>query len=283
MMMTAEPALISPTIRGQRMTHGEGFCALGFREAQFSSLMDPLVMVDHFVMSEPTFGEHPHAGMSALSILFEDSVGVFNNRDSLGNNLNLKAGDVYWLKAGRGAVHDEKPAPGARTHGLQVFINLPAAMKRDTPTSRHVFADQVPVLEGLGYRVRVPLGESGGVRGAQSPALPLTLLDGLLGAGAVFSHELPAGYGAWVYAVRGALTLELDEREIVLREGESVAVRVDAQADLALQGEENSHFVVLAAEPLKESFVQKGPFVMRCVEDLAQAARDYANGRFGQL
>jgi redox-sensitive bicupin YhaK (pirin superfamily) len=149
--------------------------------------MDPLVMVDHYRMTESTFGAHPHAGLSAVSVLFEDSEGAFHNRDSLGNDFDMLPGDLYWLKAGSGAVHDESPRTGASIHGLQVFVNLPARMKHDAPESRHVKAQDIPVLETDGYRVRVVLGNSNGISGRGSPALPMTILDGRIGPGSAFT------------------------------------------------------------------------------------------------
>src|SRR6056297_2162689 len=139
---------VSQPIVGKPHRIGAGFEALTFKHDRFEGLMDPLVMIDHYTMSRPTFGAHPHAGMSALSVLFEDSQGLFNNRDSLGNNIDLQPGDAYWLKAGSGAVHDEKPTEGSRTHGLQVFINLPQRHKFDAPASLHVSSDEIPVITG---------------------------------------------------------------------------------------------------------------------------------------
>jgi len=108
----------SQRVTGTCFSIGNGFEAQSLKHEQFDGLMDPLVMIDHYTMTTPTFGAHPHAGMSSVSILFEDSEGVFNNRDSLGNNIDLLPGDAYWLMAGRGAIHDEKPTRGSHTHGL---------------------------------------------------------------------------------------------------------------------------------------------------------------------
>jgi len=194
-------ASISTPQSGNALEIGTGFTANNFRERDFSGAMDPLVMVDHYRMSESTFGAHPHAGLSAVSLLFEDSKGKFHNRDSLGNDFDLMPGDLYWLKAGSGAVHDEAPRAGARIHGLQVFVNLPARMKQDAPQSLHVSAKDIPVLETGGYRVRVVLGYSNGIAGQTSPALPMTILDGNIAAGSTFAHELQAGENGWVYAI----------------------------------------------------------------------------------
>eukprot|EP00903_Cladosiphon_okamuranus_P005214 g5212.t1 len=125
--------------------------------------MDPFIMVDHYTMTEPTFGAHPHAGLSAVTVLFEDTEGKFNNRDSLGNDFDINPGDLYWLNAGSGAIHDEAPRKGASIHGLQIFVNLPGRMKHQAPSSLHVKREDMPTLKGQGYRVRLVLGRSNGV------------------------------------------------------------------------------------------------------------------------
>ena len=122
-------AAVSEPLHGADLSIGHGFQARSYRAVEIGELMDPLVMVDHYVMTEPTFGAHPHAGLSAVSLLFEDSEGLFRNRDSLGNDFDLAPGDLYWLKAGSGAVHDECPRVNARTHGLQVFVNVPQSQR----------------------------------------------------------------------------------------------------------------------------------------------------------
>jgi len=90
---------------GRKIKIGDGFEAQSYQHADFEGLMDPLIMVDHFVMTQPTFGTHAHAGLSAVTVMFEDSEGAFRNRDSLGNDLDLAPGDLYWFKAARGALH----------------------------------------------------------------------------------------------------------------------------------------------------------------------------------
>ena len=186
------------------------FEALSFIHRQLDGLMDPLIMVDHFTMTEPTFGPHAHAGISAVSVLFEDSTGSFRNKDSLGNDLELAPGDLYWLKAARGALHDEAPTPGSRTHALQIFINLPAAQKLEAPSALHVAAAEMPVIEGPGHRVRVMTGKSNGVGGATPPALPFTILDIALEANGTFTHRVDLGTATWLHVIRGEIEVELD-------------------------------------------------------------------------
>lgn len=274
----------SQPARGKPLNIGEGFEALSFKHDQFSGLMDPLVMLDHYTMSRPTFGAHPHAGMSALSILFEDSEGVFNNRDSLGNNIQLLPGDAYWLKAGSGAVHDEKPTEGSRTHGLQIFVNLPQRHKQDAPTSRHVPASAMPVITGEGFRVRVVLGESNGTQGPQSPALPLTALDAFLDASSEYAHDVDAHKSLLVYAASGHLTVRLGDQDIHLPEQHAIAMQPGASTQtLHLFSAKGAHFVALQSAPVHEQFVQKGPFVMSTMADIQKVTAAYEAGQFGPI
>lgn len=271
-------------IEGHPLRIGAGFAASSFRHAQFAGRMDPLVMVDHYTMTEPTFGPHAHAGMSAVSILFEDSEGLFHNRDSLGNDIDLEPGDLYWLAAGRGAVHDERPRAGARTHGLQVFVNLPARLEHAEPDALHVRAAQMPVVEGEGARVRVVLGETNGTAGARSPALPMTILDAHLEGSGRYSHALPSGVQVWVYAVDGEAELAASGSTLLLEPGKARALRVNAAgASLELRSKSGAHIVLIQGEPLGEPIVQRGPFVMSTVEALEKVTAAYAGVDFGSL
>ena len=281
---SVEHLVVTDPVRGRRFDIGAGFSALSFDHKQFDGLMDPLVMVDHFTMSEPTFGPHPHAGMSAVSVLFEDSQGLFHNRDSLGHDIDLGPGDLYWLKAGRGAVHDEGPRPGAQTHALQIFVNLPAAAKRDAPDSLHVSADEMPELRGEGYRVRVVLGGSNGVSGFTSPALPLTILDAHLDAGGGFTHRLPTGHHAWIHAVRGGGQVIVGDTVVPLGPGHAIAVHGNVEAAvLEMRSEAGAKLVLLEGQPIGERIVQRGPFVMNTTEELAAVAAAHAAGELGSI
>ncbi len=274
----------SGLIAGQPFAVGTGFKALSFRHAQYAGMMDPLIMVDHFTMRAPTFGPHPHAGLSAVSLLFEDSVGAFNNQDSLGNDLDLMPGDLYWLKAGCGAVHDEKPKPGGRTHALQVFVNLPAAMKYDAPDALHVKARDMPVLEGAGWRTRIALGQSQGTNGASAPALPMTILDIHLDKDGRFEHEIPAGRAAFILSVSGSVRLDRGDAPLAMEAGYSTSIHAgDAGAALRMHGVSKSHLVLLQAAPIREPFVQRGPFAMSTDAEIEAMIAAHQNGALGAL
>lgn len=271
-------------IQGRPFSIGTGFDALNFTHTMYAGTMDPFIMVDYFTMTEPTFGPHAHAGLSAVTILFEESEGAFNNRDSLGNNIDLMPGDLYWLKAGRGAVHDEKPSPGARTKALQVFVNLPARMKYDAPESLYVKSTDMPVYIGNGYRTRLMLGESDGLKGSSSPALHMTILDVYLEENASFSHEVPSGQTALLLAIKGWIGIQNGDRKLSLKSGTSVSIRArDNAQTLVFAGNSKTHFVILQAEPLDESFVQRGSFAMSTEKEIAAMFTAHAAGELGSL
>lgn len=279
---------ITPIIEGQQFEIGTGFQALAFRDAAFMGKMDPLVMVDHYKMSEPTFGAHPHAGLSAVSIIFEDSEGALHNRDSLGNDFDLMPGDLYWLKAGSGIVHDESPRQGSIIHGLQVFVYLPSAERLSNPASLHVRAEDIPLIKEPGVRVRVILGESKGLNDAESPASPMRILDGFLGSHYSFNQQLATLENAWIYAVDGDLEFMAGNQQRLLTSGQAVAISnlsPDQECEVQLYNREDNqaHFVLFSAKPFEEDYVQKGPFIMGSHQEIAQIEANYNEGKLGSL
>jgi redox-sensitive bicupin YhaK (pirin superfamily) len=274
---------LGKSVSGIPHSIGDGFTAHHFSEEMFDGEMDPLLMVDHFVMAEPTFEPHLHAGISAVTAMFEDSVGNFLNRDTLGHNIALKAGDLYWLAAASGAAHEERPDAGARTHALQIFVNLPARLKREPARSLHVRAEDMPILEGRGHRVRLLLGRSGTVAGAGGTPEETTMLDGVLGAAGRFCHSLAEGHQAWIYAVSGRLAVRCQDEACLLEGGSATTVAAGSGTDIVLDSGAPVHFVLIAAKPIREPFVKHGPLVMSMAADVRQTLARYAEGGFGRI
>ena len=280
-----ELARLSEPLEGKELTVGNGFEAQSFRARDIGELMDPLVMVDDYVMTQPTFGVHPHAGMSAVSLLFEDSEGLFHNRDSLGNDFDLKPGDLYWLSAGRGAVHDESPRANARIHGLQVFVNVPQTQRFKMPTSRLVRLEDMPVIDNANFRVKVALGESNGVRGAASPSIPMTILDGTIQPGGRFSHWSAANRGIWIQTVKGSMDVVVGETSRYLALNQAIAIKTDGGAKISISNssDEPAHFALFDGAQVAETYVQYGPFVMGSLEQIADIKAVYEAGQLGSI
>ena len=243
--MQATASRISAPTPGRPLPIGDRFFAHSFRARDFGGLMDPLLMVDHFWMREDTFGRHRHEGISALTYVFPDSASAHHNIDSMGNELPIEPGDLHWFAAGRGAEHHEFPADGgAVVHGLQVFVDLPAALKHAAPHALHLAAGDVPRFEADGVQVRVVAGELNGLRSPLRTPQPFWLLDGHLEAGSTAAIPVPEGWGAWLYAVDGALRLGASH----VPSGRALAWR-NEQASLAVASAERCHFVLMAGAP----------------------------------
>lgn len=284
---------ISKPVAGHDMRIGSGFTAKHLPEDAFQGLIDPVVMVDHFHMTSPTFQPHPHAGISAVTYMFEDSTSPHVNYDSMGNNGPIHPGALHWFAVGRGAVHTEQPeGANPHVHALQIFVNLPAAKKGHAPFAVHLEPADVPEIRSPGVRVRVVLGESQGVASPATQQLPepFTLLDGFVQPGARFEHVLPRGWGGLLYVVAGELALSAGGEQRSLKAEHGLGLQLPAESataqetlQLQAQGSTPLHFALLSGPALREPLVKQGPFVMNTVEQMQQAIRDFQAGKFGQL
>lgn len=263
----------------QRMT--PAFESYGLRSGPALSL-DPFLNLDEFVMSEPTFPPHPHAGFSAVTYMFEDSEGSFVNRDSLGDRSLIEPGALHWTQAARGMMHEEVPEhAGTPCHGLQMFVNLKDEHKRAAPAAFHASRAQVPeVHPAPGARVRVLAGRFGGVASPLSQLLtPVTFLEIHLAAGATVEVDAPSGHTAFAMTIRGsgrAADAEVSAHEAVVFARDGERVRFDG-------GPRGLQLLFGAGAPLGEPVVFGGPFAMTRLEDIHEARTRFARGEMGTL
>lgn len=259
-------------LQPQRHRIGGGFQAEGWREPL--ALLDPFIMVDHFRMSEAVFAPHPHAGFSAVTYLFDDSATGLVSRDSLGGEHAIAPGGLHWTLAGRGVMHDEFPAePGRAAHGLQIFVNLPAAQKLSAPAVLRLAPEQMPHCAGPGWRAVQVFG------GLAPLALPspvaLSIVD--IDAGATFAIELADGMQGFALVIQGhgraaALPLSVG-RALSLGEGG----RADVVADEPLR------LACFSGRPLREPLVRHGPFAMSDEGQVVAALQRFQTGGMGRL
>lgn len=244
---------------------------------------DPFLGVDHFHMRVPMFPPHPHAGFCALTYLFEDSEGALVCRDSLGHTAVVHAGDLYWTTAGRGIVHEEVPQkPGHTVHGLQIFVNLPARMKRMPPSVHHLNAPYVPVrLTESGARVRVVVGSFEDATSPHVPVVPVTLLDVSIAPSGTFEHRCEGDANAIAYVLAG--NGAFGARSRFVRRDDAATFAHDGDRLRVWAGKQGMRLVLLTGRPLRERVVSRGPFFMSSVDDLEAAFEDYRLGRMGAL
>lgn len=272
-VMTAMPEDVGPGCRIAQFRH----------DAMAPGAMSPFVMVDHFHMWKPTFDVHPHAGFSAVTLMFEDTRGEMQSRDSLGHVASFGAGDLHWTLAGRGILHTQVPVgPQAHIHALQIFVNLPSALKNAAPDSFRVRAVDMPVFEGDGIRVRVVAGTFGGLRSPAVTPIPVRMLDGQLhGSRKALILPVEAEWNAWIHLVSGSLRIRgVGE----LKAGQAVCAGAGPRRGrLLLEANEEAHFVVLAGPRIDEPVVARGPFVFESEASMERAISDFRAGRFGSV
>jgi redox-sensitive bicupin YhaK (pirin superfamily) len=227
-------------------------------------------------------GQHPHRGFETVTIVYDGQV---EHKDSAGNGGIIGPGDVQWMTAARGILHEEYHAPAfARTGGpfrmVQLWVNLPAKDKSAPAGYQGIRASDIPVVdlpEGKG-KARVIAGELLGARGPAKTFTPINVWDLHLTSDADLALELLETHTTMLVVLTGHVTVngswDAGEAEMLLlsREGSSVAIRADSDTKL----------LVLTGEPIDEPIVGYGPFVMNSEAEIRQAFEDLNNGRFVQ-
>ena len=247
-------------------------------------LFDPFLMPDDFRNTDPArfaagFPWHPHRGIETITYVI---TGEVDHADSLGNAGTIGAGDVQWMTAGSGIIHQEMPRGDERGHmgGFQLWANLPASDKMTDPRYRGVESAEIPVVEAEGATVRVICGTVGDVTGPVGDIMiEPEYLDVTLGPGAVWEHPTTPGHTVFAYLFEGAARFGTAAESIAAGNGTIVllddgdTLRVSAEAD-------GARFLVVSGKPLREPVAWGGPIVMNTREELRQAFRELDEGTF---
>jgi redox-sensitive bicupin YhaK (pirin superfamily) len=261
---------------------GGGFTVRRLLPAAARQAVGPFVFFDHFgpVDAGPQDNHdvrpHPHIGLATLTYLFE---GALQHHDSSGGRQRIEPGAVNWMTAGRGIVHSERTPPDLRqvprrSHGLQLWVALPAADEEIEPAFAHTPAAALPELAVGGARLRVLVGEAFGAVSPVAARSPTLFLDIALGAGDAF--PLPLAEERAVYVVDGVAQLDGEDlppgRLVVLAAGEEPMLSADADARV----------VVVGGAPLGHRHIWWN-FVSTRKERIVQAADDWAAQRMGSV
>lgn len=240
--------------------------------------LDPFLLLDHFFSSDPDdyiagFPDHPHRGFITLTYMLD---GQMLHKDSMGNQGNLTAGSVQWMKAASGIIHSEMPQQTeGLMRGFQLWINLPATDKMSLPEYQEYSAVSIPVVVSNEMQVKIICGEYANKTGIISdPLTQLQYLDVTLNANQSFNHALNDQMNGFIYLFEGeaeyAGTCLAEHSIVVLGAGDSVHLSSVKAA---------CRFILVAALPIGEPIVQYGPFVMNTREEIEQAIDDYKNDR----
>jgi quercetin 2,3-dioxygenase len=285
-----------PTVEGAGVRLRRAF---GFGD---TTAFDPFLLLDDFRNDRPEdyragFPWHPHRGIETITYVL---AGTVEHRDSLGNKGALRAGDVQWMTAGSGILHQEMPEGDARgrMHGFQLWANLPASLKMTAPRYQDVKAAEIPeIVDDDGTRVRVVCGDFWGKRGpVEGVAAEPRYLDIWVPPG--LRKILPAETErhAFAYVFEGAGSFrgasqpfgvltekEIDGTEIVRREstGNRSLVEFDSGDEVIVQaGDAGIRFLLVSGKPLQEPVAWYGPIVMNSQAELKQAVRELQDGTF---
>lgn len=228
-------------------------------------------------------GEHPHRGFETVTIVYSGEV---EHRDSTGAGGIIGPGDVQWMTAAGGIVHEEFHAPAfAREGGLfeviQLWVNLPARHKMDAPGYQPITTAEIPRVEladGAGA-VRVIAGSFDGVTGPARTFTPINLWDVRLSAGARVEFHVPEGHTAGLFVLRGRIRLGSGEAVTDAH----IAVLERAGSRIVIEAEQDTTLLLLGGEPIDEPVVGYGPFVMNTQQEIRQAIADYQSGRMGRI
>jgi redox-sensitive bicupin YhaK (pirin superfamily) len=252
--------------------------------------VSPFLMLDYAgpLKFEPStkrrgVGEHPHRGFETVTIAYQGSVG---HRDSAGNSGVIYPGDVQWMTAASGVVHEELHEAEFTKNGgvfemVQLWVNLPKSQKMSKPQYQGITKEQIPVIDlpGGGH-VRVIAGELLGRLGPAKTFTPVGLSDVVLKAGERFELPIPEGHNAAVVLRKGEVLLNGAD----LLHGEAQIAPLTSEGDgVLLEAKADTQLLILSGEPIDEPVASYGPFVMNTQEELKQAVADYRAGRMGHL
>lgn len=252
--------------------------------------ISPFIMLDYAGPTSfpPTtarrgVGQHPHKGFETVTIVYDGEV---EHRDSTGAGGVIGPGDVQWMTAARGIVHEEFHSEAfAKTGGAlemaQLWVNLPAKDKAADPgyqTLLHADIPAVALPDGAGT-LRVIAGRYGEVTGRARTFTPINIWDVRVGAGMSVTLDVPEGHTLSVLVLSGSVTINgqesAEDAQTVLLGRDGGAFSVEARRDAKL--------LVLSGEPIDEPVVARGPFVMNTVGEIKQAMLDFQSGRFGAI
>ncbi len=261
-----------------------------FSYPALGAVLSPFLLLDYAGPMEfpPTserlgVGEHPHRGFETVTIVY---AGEVEHRDSSGGGGSIGPGDVQWMTAGSGVVHEEFHGRefarrGGRFEMIQLWVNLPARDKMTTPRYQNILDNQIPrreLLDGQGA-IRVIAGDYADAKGPANTFTPIHLWDLRLDGGKTVELALPDGYTTALVVLAGTLSVH-DDQPLGSAE---VAIFDRAGEILRIDGASRATALLLCGEPIDEPITGSGPFVMNTAQEIQKAMVDYRTGKMGHL
>ncbi|MDF7812296.1 pirin family protein [Hymenobacter sp. YC55] len=281
---------IFQVIDGNKKFVGDGFDVTSPMPGPRIRQLSPYLLIDHTgpMQVAPTDAPlgtppHPHRGFETVTVVYE---GALAHRDTAGHSGSLGPGDVQWMTAGAGLLHEERhekefARQGGTLELLQLWVNVPKKDKLAPPRYQNIRSASIPSLplpDGQSH-IRVIAGTYENLSGPAETFSPITLLDVHLTTGAEATLHLPADYNVGIYVVKGAITLHGNRpaatKQLVVFGWDSPDIQVTATEETVL--------LVVAGAPIEEPLATYGPFVMNTNQELVQAIADFESGGMGKF
>lgn len=271
---------------------GDGFPVRTlFSYDRLGPLVSPFLLLDFGgpAVFEPAdrprgVGQHPHRGFETVTIVYDGEVA---HRDSTGQGGVIGPGDVQWMTAGGGILHEEFHSPAFTSSGgpfrmVQLWVNLPAKHKMTAPGYQSILAAQIPSVElpGGAGKARIIAGEFDHVRGPAHTFTPVNVWDLRLAAGKSVQLDLPEGHNAGLVVLSGRIRVNGEDQAV----GEAQMALLDREgAGAVIESDSEATLLVLSGEPIDEPIAGYGPFVMNSDAEIRTAIDDFNAGRFGRM
>ncbi|HEV2173212.1 MAG TPA: pirin family protein [Nitrospira sp.] len=270
---------------------GDGFPVRNlFPSNELDRHVDPFLMLDY---AGPQFfpatehprgvGEHSHRGFETVTIVYE---GLVAHRDSAGNAGMIGPGDVQWMTAASGIVHEEMheknwAKKGGTLHAIQLWVNLPQAHKMSAPGYQTIVNADIPVIDlgGGAGRLRVIAGSFQGRHGPARTFTPVELYDLQLSTERSVELHIPDGYNTSIFVLQGRASVNGSQ---LAGEAELIVCKPNG-SQVTIEAREDSRLLVMSGQPIEEPIARYGPFVMNSKAELIEAVQDYQAGKMGHL
>lgn len=254
--------------------------------------VDPFLLLHHYgpyAISEFNnpfdLGPHPHRGFEPITLLFK---GEQLHRDSLGNEMLVKAGDVQWTTAGRGVIHAEGPSKefvqrGGELEGIQLWLNLPAKDKMMPAAYQHLKSEDIPVVvnEDDSVELKIVAGEQGEKEGHIRTQTSVNVFTVKAKENGEMIVNIPENHSSLMYLLDGEV---LVNDEATLKKGATQMVTFNQDGDtIHFKTLKDSTLLILSGEPIEEKVTSWGPYVMNTQTEIMEALRDYQQGKMGYL
>ena len=254
--------------------------------------VDPFILLHHYgpyAISEFNnpfdLGPHPHRGFEPITLLFQ---GEQFHRDSLGNEMVVKAGDVQWTTAGHGIVHAEAPTKefvkkGGTLEGIQLWLNLPAKDKLMPPNYQHLEAAQIPKIfsEDQKVQLNVIAGNQKDQTGLIKTQTTVNVFTAEAQENGMLDVDIPQNHQSLIYVLEGTVLVN-DTKVLKKGENQMIVFNQDGNS-IHFKAKTTSTILILSGEPILEKVTQYGPYVMNTQTEILEAMRDYQQGKMGHL